>query len=151
MKIQFTKIEERLVTVEITEEEYKNLYNEDYAEVIRATETGKLRPFERLEKVTYPEDDRNLKNEIPKLDKQKDKEEYYFDKKKAEGCYNISFSGLLVYIFDLNEDYGFVGFDEGHDTIKTTKTEIKYNEEGEPYLDFSHDEILLNEIVKIVK
>lgn len=78
-------------------------------------------------------------------------EEYYFDKKEAEGYYNISFSGLLVYIFDLNEDYGFVGFDEGHDIIKTTKTKIKYDEEGEPYLDFSHDEILLNEIVGIVK
>ena len=61
MKIQFTKIEEKLVTVEITEEEYKNLYNEDYTEVVRATETGELRPFEKLEKVTYPEDDRNLK------------------------------------------------------------------------------------------
>lgn len=148
MKIQFTKIEEKLVSVEMTEEEYKNLYNEDYAEVIRATETGNLRPsFERVEKVTYPEDDRNLKIEIPKgPDTRKEKEEYYFDKKKAEGYYNIRFSGLLVYIFDLNEDYGFVGFDEGHDTIKTTKIKIKYNEEGEPYLDFSHDDILLNEI-----
>lgn len=148
MKIQFTKIEEKLVTVEITEEEYKSLYNEDYTEVIRATETGRLRPMEKINKVSYPEDDRNLKIEISKPDRLK--EEYYFDKKKAEGYYNISFSGLLVYIFDLNEDYGFVGFDEGQDIIKTTKTEIKYNEEGKAYLDFIHDDILLNEIVRIV-
>lgn len=135
------------MTVEITEDEYKDLYNEDYTEIIRATQTGNLRPFERLEKVTYPEDDRNLNIEVSKPDKLKEGE-YYFDKKKAEGYYNISFSGLLVYIFDLNEDYGFVGFDEGQDIIRITKTEIKYNEEGEAYLDFSHDEILLNEIIR---
>ena len=70
------------MTVEITEDEYKDLYNEDYTEIIRATQTGNLRPFERLEKVTYPEDDRNLNIEVSKPDKLKEGE-YYFDKKKA--------------------------------------------------------------------
>lgn len=65
MKIQFTKIVEKLVTVELTEEEYKNLYNEDYVEVIiAAANSDKLKTTEEEIKIDYPEDDRNFKIEF---------------------------------------------------------------------------------------
>lgn len=76
-------------------------------------------------------------------------EEFYFNREDAIGCYDLSFSGKGVLIFDLNDEYGFVGFDEGEDIIKAKKTEVKFNEEGNPYLDFSHDDIMLNEVMKL--
>lgn len=64
MKIQFTKIVEKVVTVELTEEEYKNLYNEDYVEVIAAANAGELKTTEEETIIDYPEDDRNFKIEF---------------------------------------------------------------------------------------
>ena len=78
-----------------------------------------------------------------------DYEEFYFDRKDAIGCYSLGFSGKGVLVFDLNDECGFVGFDEGEDVIKAKKTEVKFNEEGNPYLDFSHDDIMLDEVMRL--
>lgn len=78
-----------------------------------------------------------------------DYESFYFNKEDAIGCYDLGFSGKGVLIFDINDEFGFVGFDEGEDIIKTEKVKILFDEEGNPYLDFSHDDIILNEIIRL--
>ena len=76
----------------------------------------------------------------------KDYEKYCFEREDTVGCYNLGFGGKGILILNLNDEFGFVGFNEGEDIIKA---EVKFNEEGDPYLDFSHDDIMLNEILRL--
>lgn len=54
-----------------------------------------------------------------------------------------------VYIFDLNAQYGFVGFDKDKDIIKAKKGKISVNENGVPYLCFEDGSINLKEVEEL--
>ena len=78
-----------------------------------------------------------------------DYEEFYFDKKDAVGFYGLGLYGLGTYIFELNNEYAFMGVSNGEDIIKAQKTEIIFNEEGEPYFEFNNGYIMLDEIMRL--
>lgn len=78
-----------------------------------------------------------------------DYKEFYFDRKDAVGCYDLGFNGLCAYVFNLNDEYAFVGCSNGENFIEAKKTKITFNEEGKPCLKIDDEDVMLSEIVRL--
>lgn len=78
-----------------------------------------------------------------------DYESFYFNKEDAVGFYGLGLYGLCAYVFNLNDEYAFVGVGNGEDIIKAQKTEIIFNKEGDPYFEFNNGYIMLDEIMRL--